>query len=50
MNSSAPFLLGTSRSRDAYQRKYWSGMIDEFLVYERAMGSSEIRMLFRTQK
>lgn len=41
-----PLLLGYSKSPDHYQQKHWSGSIDEFVVFKRAMEEGEIRVLF----
>ncbi|MGV7224442.1 MAG: lectin-like protein [Nitrospinales bacterium] len=41
-----PLLIGYSLSGDFYQRKYWSGKIDDIRIYNRALSEDEIKMLF----
>ena len=43
--SSGPLLVGYSLSSDSFQRKYWSGKIDDIRIYNRALSESEIRQL-----
>ena len=46
VKTSGPFLLGYSKSPDHYQRKYWSGMIDEFMVFDRPLTEEEAIVLW----
>jgi len=46
VKTTGPFLLGYSKSPDHYQRKYWSGMIDEFTVFDRPLAEEEVIVLW----
>ena len=50
VNSSSPLYIGYSASSDVYQRKGWSGFIDEVRIYDRAITSNEVSLLFRIAK
>ena len=41
-----PLLIGYSLSGDSYQRKYWSGKIDDTRIYNRALSEAEIKALY----
>ncbi len=41
-----PFLLGYSKSQDHFQRKYWSGKLDEFMVFDRPLSENEVTQLW----
>jgi len=44
--SSGPLLIGYSLSSDSYQRKYWSGMIDEVAVWDEPLSSADVAALY----
>lgn len=46
VKSAAPLLIGYSKSPDSFQRRYWSGMLDELRIYERALSDREVARLF----
>lgn len=46
VTNSQPVLFGYSFSGDHYQRKYWSGKIDDIRVYNRTLTEAEIGDLF----
>lgn len=48
VRNDTPLLLGYSRSSDGLQRQYWSGALDELLLYDRALTAAEIRRLARS--
>jgi hypothetical protein len=41
-----PLLVGYSLSGDAYQRKFFSGKIDDLRIYGRAVSADEVRQLY----
>jgi len=47
VNSAAPLYIGFSASSDSYQRRYWSGFIDEVRIYNRVISSNEVSQLFQ---
>jgi hypothetical protein len=44
--SSSDVCVGNSFSDDYYQRKCWSGLLDEVRVFDRALGSNEVARLY----
>ena len=50
VKTQAPLLLGYSKSPDAFQRKHWSGMLDELRIYNRALSDREVAKLFRGRR
>jgi hypothetical protein len=44
--SNGDLLFGYSLSTDFYQRKYWSGKIDDIRIYKRALSEAEIKALY----
>ncbi len=44
--SGSPLCVGCSLSSDSYQRKSWSGMLDEVRVFDRALSSNEVALLY----
>jgi hypothetical protein len=50
VSNSGPLLLGYSKSSDSYQREYWSGKLDEFMVYDRALSQGEIMAIYHAQR
>lgn len=40
-----PLLLGYSQSGDSFQRKYWSGNLDDVRLYDRMLTEEEVREL-----
>jgi len=47
VNSSSPLYIGYSASTDAFQRKAWSGFIDEVRIYNRPISSTEVGMIWQ---
>jgi len=45
VRNQAPLLVGYSKSSDHFQRKFWSGMMDELMIYDRALSKGEIRQI-----
>ena len=45
VRTKAPLLVGYSKSTDGFQRKHWSGLLDELLVYKRALRRAEVEQL-----
>jgi hypothetical protein len=45
VNNSQPLLFGYSVSGDFYQRKYWSGKLDDIRLYDRMLSEEEIQQL-----
>ncbi len=45
-SNTQPIYLGYSPSPDSYQKRYWPGAIDEFRIYNRALGSNEVAELY----
>jgi len=45
VTSSSALCVGNSFSTDSYQRKPWSGLLDEIQVYNRALSASEVAAL-----
>lgn len=46
VSSSSDVCIGNSFSGDYYQRKSWSGMLDEVRIYDRALSSNEVASLY----
>jgi hypothetical protein len=46
VNSSSDVCVGNSYSTDYYQRKSWSGFIDEVRIYDRSLSSNEVARLY----
>jgi hypothetical protein len=46
VNNSQPLLFGYSISGDAFQRKYWSGKIDDIRIYSRVLPEDEVEQLY----
>jgi len=44
--SSSDVCVGNSFSSDSYQRKSWSGMLDEVRIFDRALSSNEVVRLY----
>ena len=45
VHADTPLLIGYSMSPDAYQQKYWSGRIDELMIFKKALSKGSIRAL-----
>jgi hypothetical protein len=45
VNNNQPLLFGYSVSGDGFQRKYWSGKIDDIRIYNRELSEDEIEQL-----
>ncbi len=45
-NNGQPLLLGYSISGDSFQRKHWSGRLDEFAIFDRTLSEAEIQQLY----
>ena len=50
VSTKAPLLAAYSKSSDGYQRKHWSGLIDELMIFNRPLSKPEIRHIFTFQK
>ena len=50
VNSNGPLLVGYSNSPDGFQKKHWSGRLDELLIFKRPLAAQEIRKLFTHRK
>ena len=46
VTNNQPLLLGYSDSGDSYQRKYWSGALDDVRLYDRLLTEEEVQQLF----
>jgi hypothetical protein len=46
VNSWGKLLIGYSTSSDGFQRKYWSGKIDDIRIYNRSLSGEEIQILY----
>ncbi len=46
VNSSSPLYIGYSASADSYQRRAWSGFIDEVRIYNRSLSEAEVLELY----
>lgn len=47
VRNDTPLLLGYSQSTDDYQRKHWSGRMDELRIFSVALGGGDIKALSR---
>jgi hypothetical protein len=45
--NNGPLLLGYSKSSDGYQRKFWSGSLDELIVFRRTLNDEEVQALWK---
>ncbi len=45
-DNAQPLLIGYSVSADAFQRKHWSGRMDEFAIFDRILSEAEIQELY----
>ena len=50
VHSNGPLLVGYSNSPDGFQKKHWSGRLDELLILKRTLAAQEIRKLFTHRK
>ncbi len=50
VTSKSPLLVGNSVSSDSFQRKPWSGKIDELMIFNRPLSQAEIRRIHSRQK
>lgn len=46
VNSNGPLLVGYSNSSDGFQKKHWSGLLDELLILKRPLAPRDIAKLF----
>ena len=46
VNSNGPLLVGYSKSSDGFQKKHWSGLLDELLILKRPLAPRDIAKLF----
>jgi len=45
--SSSKLCIGNSQSSDAFQRKSWSGLLDEVRIFDRVVSSNEVVSLYK---